>query len=73
LFGSPRDGIVLANALVQALCHFAQKLVSDLVSERVVDLLETIEVEEQDADSRTARTGALECGLELVAEETPVR
>ena len=73
LFGSPRDGIVLAHALVQALCHFAQQLVADLVAERVVDLLETIEIEEQHADSRTARARALECGLELVAEEAPVR
>ena len=68
------DEVAVAQDSRQALAELAQELVADRVAEGVVDLLESVEVDEQ-ACQRSARAGVLvlllEC-IEQLEEGTPV-
>ena len=56
-----RDGIGFANATAQAIGHDFQKLVADRMAERVIDLLEFVEVEIKQGNL----LAALGCGKRL--------
>jgi hypothetical protein len=47
----PRDQVVRAHAVADALRRFLQQLVAGRVAERVVDVLEAVEVEEHDREA----------------------
>ena len=50
-----------------------QQLVADAVPQRVVDVLEPIEIEEQQRGERAVALGARQRQLEAIAEQKPVR
>ena len=54
-----RDGVLGAQAPGQAMAHFHQKPVADLLAQRVVEDLEAIQIEEED---RQVGAGALRAG-----------
>ena len=68
-----RDHVDLAHTGGQALCHCAQNLIAGVVAEAVIDVLEAVEVEEQDRQHLAAALGALQCLVELLAEQAAVR
>lgn len=55
----PADGVLRAGLAVQAGGHLAQQLVTDLVAERVVHVLEAVDVEEEDGDRGVTRPAQL--------------
>ena len=65
----PGGGVALAKARAQALRHRAQQLVAGMVAVAVVDRLELVDVEQQNAHAGAA---ALEGVLETVVEEGAV-
>ena len=46
----PRHGVLLAHRVPDPLCHLAQEVVADGVTQGVVDLLEVIDIDEEDGD-----------------------
>ena len=67
------DGVRLADARHQALRDRAQDLVADGVTERIVDVLETIAVEEQDRDAAAVAARQRDGAGEAIVQEQPVR
>jgi hypothetical protein len=68
-----RDGVLQADALGEAPRHLPQQLVADVVAERVVDVLEVVEVDEEHRD---LALGALRVGdgmREAVLQQRAVR
>ena len=43
----PRERVAFADAVLHPVGHFLQQQIADLVAERVVDVLEPVEVDEQ--------------------------
>ena len=70
---APRHGVAAAEAFPEALRHPLQKPVPRAVPERVVDLLEPIEIEEEDREAAFPAPGILQRQVELLHEQTPVR
>jgi hypothetical protein len=66
------DGVVLAEQARQALAHLAQDLVAVVVTERVVDLLEAIEVEQHHGHARPGAPGGVDRLLGARTEEDAV-
>lgn len=46
----PQNEIVLPEARGNALCGFRQQRIADAVTERIIDLLEIVEIEKSDTD-----------------------
>src|SRR6266852_806290 len=67
-----RDDVALAHAVCQALGGFLQHPVAELVAERVVDVLETVEVHEEERDGPRVTFRPGERALELLVEQYPV-
>ena len=67
------DGVRLADARHQALRDRAQDLVADAVTERIVDVLETIAVQEQDRDAAAVAARQRDGPGEAIVQEQPVR
>ena len=67
------DRIPRPRQVVERPGHCTQQRVAALVPERVVDLLEAVEVEEEQADVFTAFPARLELRFETLEEERPVR
>ena len=68
----PRHQIVAAQRLREALRHAADQLIADRVSERVVDVLEVIEIDVEYRGRRRTVLDALDYRLQPFAEEDPV-
>src|SRR6185436_20336001 len=68
----PGGRVARADGLRDAPADRDQQLVADRVPERVVDLLEVVEVDEQHAHRAGAAPGELERLLQPVAEQHPV-
>ncbi|GGK36939.1 hypothetical protein GCM10008955_33520 [Deinococcus malanensis] len=60
-----------ANRLVERPGHFLVQFVANIMTQGVVDLLEAVEVDEQDAERCVF--ARLECALDLRLEMRPVR
>ncbi|CAN5918119.1 hypothetical protein BH23ACT10_BH23ACT10_01790 [soil metagenome] len=69
----PRDGVALADSLLQPLGDAGQQLVADAVAERVVDLLEPVEVNEQHGDDVVVPTRLRNRMLDAFGEQRTVR
>ena len=69
----PRHQVVGAQRLGEALRHAADQLVADRVPERVVDILEVIEIDIEYRGRRGALLHALDDRLQPFAEENAVR
>ena len=67
------DEILRTEHLAQAVCHRAQQLVAAGMAERVVDLLELVEVDEQQRRHLLGAALAGQQAADLVAEIDPVR
>ena len=68
-----RDGVALAHVLLDPLGDLAQQLVADGMSERVVDDLEAVEVEEEHGELLVVAVGLGHRERQAVAEEEAVR
>lgn len=69
-----RHDIAVPDRLAQPLGHLEQELVAGLVAERVVDLLEVVEVqEEQRRPLAAARPGRAQVGAEELEQASPVQ
>ena len=68
----PVGGVVGPHGRAQALAQGAEARVAGLVAERVVDLLQTVEVEHHDAEARARASTARELALEVLVEGTMV-
>src|SRR3970040_1426221 len=68
-----RHGIAAAYRAERALVYGEQDLVAHLVAEAVVDVLETVEVEEQDAHAAAVALGVEQRLPQPVGEQDPVR
>src|SRR5208282_5877007 len=68
-----RDRVDLPQALLEPLCDRHEQLVSHLVAERVVDVLELIEVEKEDRKTVVASLHPADLLLEALAEHHSVR
>ncbi len=69
----PRDGVRPAQDLLEAPAQLGEQAVAALVTERVVDLLEAVEVDEQDGHAASELPGLGEGLLGAVPEERSVR
>ena len=67
-----RDDVALAHAVCQALGGFLQHPVAELVAERVVDVLETVQVHEEERHRPRVTLRPGERALELLVEQYPV-
>ena len=67
-----RHHVVAAQAAAQPLRDAADQLVADRVAERVVDVLEVIEIDVEDRRGRRALAYLLDRGLEPLAEEDAI-
>src|SRR6185436_9677290 len=67
------DDVIRAHRRLDALRNFLQKLVADLMTVRVVDVLETIEIEEQHRERRSRLAGFLQGERQVHREKMPVR
>ena len=66
----PGDRVALADAFLQALGELHQQQVADVVAERVVDLLEAVEVEQQQRQRLAgARRGAQRLGQAVLEQQ----
>ena len=68
----PRDMIGLADAAPDAGGHGLQQFVADMMSERVVDALELVDVDIEQCELLAA-AGSLQLAFDLFAEQHPVR
>ena len=68
----PGDDVRVAGAGAQAAGHLDEQPVAVGVPERVVDVLEAVEVEAEDGDGEPAAASARERELELLVEKAPV-
>ena len=68
-----RDRIRLPNAALQALRNLEQQRVGDAVSERVVDGLEAIEIDEQNGHVAAGAFRRQQAQFQALDEQTPVR
>ena len=68
----PRDQIGLAEATPDAASHRLQQFIADMVSERVVDALELVDIDIEQGEL-LAGTGSLQFAFDLFAEQHPVR
>src|SRR5690606_17168258 len=59
----PSDDIRPPHARDEALADPAQHLVSGLMSERIVDVFEVVQIEKSDPDRRAGAIGVLKCRL----------
>ena len=64
----PGHRVAVTRALAQAVCQHAQQGIADRVAERVVDLLEAVEIEEIERDPTAAAAELGHGGVELLAE-----
>ena len=69
----PRDGIGRARALDEPLRGGLQQPVADVVAERVIDVLEVVEVDHQHGEAVLRAPRQVERVLHAVAEQAPVR
>ena len=69
----PGHGVARPQRRVDAARDADQHLVADVVAERVVDVLEPVEVDEQHGDGARAAVRAGQRGVEPVAQQPPVR
>jgi len=67
------DGIGGTYARAQAISGCDQHLVTARVAERVVHVLEAVEIAEHHSDAAGRRRAACECVLDAIAEQHPVR
>ena len=67
------DEVLLTHGRGQSSGHLAQERVTDRVSERVVDDLEAVEVEHQNADAVAQAPSVAKLGLKLGSEQRPIR
>ncbi len=63
---------VARSSVLQALADLAQQLVARVVAERVVELLEVVEVEQQQRHARVARAGRDQAVAQAPQEVPPV-
>jgi hypothetical protein len=70
--GQSRNRIVLGDAFIEAAGDFLQQRITDRMAERIVDILEMVEVEAKHRELVTAFRKA-QALLELFAEQRPVR
>ena len=68
----PRDRVDLAHAAAQPLRHLTQQLVAGRVAERVVDLLEAVEIDQQQREALAVAALARERVLDAVAQQHAV-
>ena len=68
----PRDRVDFAQMFPQPGGNLLQDLVARAVAERVVDLLEAVQVEEHEADQRAAATGTRHGQMQPVEEQAAV-
>ena len=68
----PADGVAGADGGPEPRGHLAEQLVTGRVAERVVDLLEPVQVAEQHAEVRSVRPTAARAAFEPVEEQRPV-
>ena len=68
----PRHGIGGAHGADQPLRHRLQQPIARVVAERVVDVLEVVEVEEHDRHVAARAAGQRERVLDAIAEQVPV-
>ena len=69
----PCDRVAVSDGRVQSLGYLDEHAIAGLVTERVVDDLEVVEIAEQDRDDLTRAAGLRERVLEPVPEQQPVR
>ncbi len=68
-----RHHVARAHGLREASAHFLQQLVAGLVAERVVDVLEAVEIYEKHCEIAVVAAGVLDREIEHIAEHRPVR
>ncbi len=68
----PRHGVAVAQAALEAIGDFLQQLVAGLVAQRVVDLLESIQVQEQHREPPVVAMGLVDGLDEQLAEQAAV-
>src|SRR5258708_25586330 len=68
----PGDEIVLSDTVFDPLGHSLQQFVADMMSERIVDALELVDVDIKQGELLVP-AGSLERALDLLAEQHPVR
>ena len=68
----PVGGVLRAHRRPQALGQGTEARVAGLVAERVVDLLQAVEIEHHDAEARAGASAAGELALEVLVERTMV-
>ena len=73
LAAEPRQGVDAALLPVEGVAGARQRVVTLVVPEPVVDLLEVVEVADHDAQLRSAAPRALELELECLLEPAPVQ
>ena len=69
----PCHGVVIANMRAKALGDRPQQCVADLVAERVVDVLEPIEVERQHRQRPIPAVGSADSTGQLLRKQDSVR
>jgi len=69
----PSDEVVAPHAVAHPPARLDQCLVADRVTERVVDRLETVEVDKEDADASAAALGGCESVVENGQRRGPSR
>ncbi len=69
----PRPGVACPGQDCDAGCHRAQESIADGMPERIIDLLEVVEIEQHDAYLLAASCGARNCLSEPVVEQGAVR
>ena len=69
----PRDQLVPAEGLDQSECDDAKELVADVVSKGVVDVLESIEVDEQQRHAPTGRSCLVDRVAEMAQQHPAIR
>ena len=67
------DRGAVAHALAQRVGHLADQLVAGAVAERVVDVLEAVDVEQHDCAARAVAGDVVDVALELALERAPVQ
>jgi hypothetical protein len=68
----PRHRVVVAHALADAAGRFDEEQVAGLVALGFIHLLETVQVDEEQADHGLVALGLLDLPLQAVVEEAPV-
>ncbi len=68
----PRDKIGVPDAAPEPRSHDLQQFVADMMSERIVDALELVDVDIEQCEL-LALTGSLQLAFDLFAEQHPVR